>query len=304
MRQGSLLGPVCLAVFSGIAIAQSDSVGVDLTGVVVDFPSPPDITRDSLNNPAPGSDSFINEAGGYAFGINGLLQLRDPIFGAPLGSPVLLTDLLDQLQPGNSRLLSGWIRNQQGGLAPDGITVWQERFQGGAFGAELDIRLEVTIDAAGVVTFAVRDINSNLGFLTPTLDFQSGTATLATWAPSERQLTEWHFEGGFAPAPGSDNSAIRFLDDPAFGTILGGIGNEDTPAPGTPTGVTAAQSSFTDTASAGLPAPGGIETGVFLTSPARNLSDPTNDALRRGIGLAVYPPRSRTTPGDSSGSGP
>jgi hypothetical protein len=297
MREIRTLGPVLVAAIAGTVLAQSDSVGVDLAGLVVDFPDPGDITRDTLNNPAPGSDNFINEAGGYAFSINGLLQLRDPIFGLPLGDPVLLTDLLDQLQPGNSRLLSGWIRNQQGGLAPSGITVWQEQFVGGAFGAELDIRLEVTIDAAGVVTFAVRDISSSLGFLTPTLDFQSGTATLATWAPSNRQLTEWHFDGGFDPAPGSDNSAIRFLDDPAFGTILGGIGNEDTPTPGTPTGITEAQSSFTDTTAAGLPAPGGVDTGVFLTSPAVNLSDPSSDALRRGIGLAVYPAAKPAYPG-------
>ena len=296
----SLITPALLAALlaaAGSATAQSDTVGVDLDGVVVDFPSPPDITRDSLNNPAPGSDNFINESDGYAFSINGLLQLRDPIFGTALGDPVLLTDLLDQLQPGNSRLLSGWIRNQQGGLAPSGITVWQEQFVGGAFGAELDIRLEITIDEIGVVTFAVRDINSSLGFLTPTLDFESGTASLSTWAASDRQLTEWHFDGNFDAADGSDNSAIRFLDDPAFGTILGGIGNEDTPNPGTPTGVTAAQSSFTDTMSAGLPAPGGIESGVFLTSPARNLSNPSSDALRRGIGLAVYPAAKPAYPG-------
>jgi hypothetical protein len=286
-----------LVAATGTVHAQSDAVGVDLSGVLVDFPSPPDITRDSLNDPAPGSDNFINDADGYTFSINGLLQLRDPIFGAALGDPVLLTDLLDQLQPGNSRLLSGWIRNQQGSIVPDGITVWQEQFVGGAFGAELDIRLEVTIDDAGIVTFAVRDINSSLGFLTPTLDFQSGTASLSTWVASERQLTEWHFDGNFETADGSDNSAIRYLDDPAFGTILGGIGNEETPNPGTPTGITAAQSMFTDTVSAGLPAPGGIDTGVYLTSPARNLSNPTSDALRRGIGLAVYPAAKPAYPG-------
>ena len=291
---------VIAAGFGAIAAqtnAQSDSVGVDLTGVMVDFPSPPDITRDSLNDPAPGSDTAINESDGYMFSINGLLQLRDPIFGAALGNPVLLTDLLDQLQPGNSRLLSGWIRNQRVGLLPSGITVWQEQFVGGAFGAELDIRLEVTIDASGVVTFAVRDISSSLGFLTPTLDFVNGTATLSTWAASDPQITEWHFDGNFDPAGGSDNSAIRFLDDPAFGTILGGIGNEEVPNPGTPTGVTAAQSSFTDTAAAGLPSPGGINSGVFLTSPARNVSDPNNDTLRRGIGLAVYPAAKPDYPG-------
>jgi hypothetical protein len=297
MRGFSICSAAIGALVSAGALAQSDTVGVDLDGVLVDFPNPPDITRDSLNNPAPGSDNFINPAGGYAFAINGLLQLRDPLFGAPLGAPVLLTDLLDQLQPGNSRLLSGWIRNSAGGLPPGGVLVWQERFQGGAFGAELDIRLEVTIDEAGVVTFAVRDIQSSLGFLTPTLDFVSGTASLSTWAPSNRQLTEWHFDAGFNPAPGSDDSAIRFLDDPAFGTILGGIGNENTPTPSTPTGITASQSLFTDTAAAGLPAPGGIDTAVFRTSPAVNLSNPTSEALRRGIGLALYPAAKPDYPG-------
>lgn len=286
----------CLLV-AGTAMGQADTVSVDLTGVLVDFPNPPDLTRDSVNNPAPGSASFINAEGGYAFSINGLLQLRDPIFGAPLGSPILLTSLLDQLQPGNSRLLSGWIRNGEGGLPPGGIIAWQEQFVGGAFGAELDIRLEVTVSEAGVVTFAVRDIMSSLGFLTPTLDFDAGIATLSTWAPSPRQLTEWHFDGDFSAAPGSDDSQIRYLDDAAFGTILGGIGNEEVPSPSTPFGVTEAQSSFTDTAAAGLPAPGGVDTGVYLTSPAVNLSNPSSDALRRGIGLSVYPAAKPAYPG-------
>lgn len=289
--------PVALALVAGVAAAQSPTVSVDLTGVLVDFPSPPDVTRDSVNHPAAGSDTFILPEDGYAFSINGLLQLRDPLFNTPLGDPVLLTDLLDQLQPGNSRLLSGWVRNKEGGLPPSGITAWQEQFVGGAFGAELDIRLEVTVSEGGIVTFAVRDINSSLGFLTPTLDFVNGIATLTTWMQSERQLTEWHFDNGFDVADGADDSAIRFLDDPAFGVILGGIGSEEIPSPSTPTGVTAAQSSFTDTATAGLPAPGGVDTGVFLTSPAVNLSDPASDTLRRGIGLSLYPAAKPAYPG-------
>jgi hypothetical protein len=282
---------------TGVAAAQSPSVSIDLSGVLINFPSPPDVTRDSVNHTASGSDTLILPEDGYAFAINGLLQLRDPLFNTPLGDPILLTDLLDQLQPGNSRLLSGWIRNSEGGLPPGGITAWQEVFQGGAFGAELDIRLEVTVSQAGVVTFAVRDINSSLGFLTPTLDFVNGIASLSTWMQSDRQLTEWHFDSGFDPADGSDDSAIRYLDDPAFGVILGGIGDEDNPSPSTPTGITAAQSSFTDTTAAGLPAPGGVDTGVFLTSPAVNLSNPSSDALRRGVGLAMYPAAKPAYPG-------
>lgn len=287
------------ALLAAPAFAQSDMVEVDLSGVIINFPSPPDVTRDSLNHPAPGSDSFILPADGYAFGINGLLQLRDPFFNLPLGDPVLLTDLLDQLEPGNSRLLFGWVRNQFGGLPAGGIIAWQEQFEGGAFGAILSIRLEVTISDIGIVTFAVRDISSSLGGLTPTLDFLSGSATLATWVPSAAQLTEWHFEGDFMPAAGSDNSAIRYLDDPAFGPILGGPGNEDDfpPSP-TPQGITQAQSSFIDTASdPNIPAPGGVDTWVYRTSPAFNMANPSNEAWRRGIGLALYPAAKPEYPG-------
>ena len=301
MRNTLAVCPASLAILVGLAAGQSPTVSIDLTGVLVDFPSPPDVTRDSLNDALPGSDNFINPENGYAFSINGLLQLRDPLFNAPLGDPVLLTDLLDQLQPGNSRLLSGWVRNSEGGLPPGGVTAWTEVFQGGAFGAELDIRLEVTVSEIGVVTFAVRDISSSLGFLTPTLDFDSGIAILSTWGQSERQLTEWHFDNQFATADGSDDSALRFFDDPAFGTILGGIGNEDIPTPSTPTGITESQTTFTDSASAGLPAPGGVDTGVMLTSPAVNLSDPSSDTLRRGIGLALYPAAQPAYPGEFVG---
>ncbi|MBZ0172457.1 MAG: hypothetical protein K8E66_08765, partial [Phycisphaerales bacterium] len=236
---------VCLiaAAIASPALAQSPSVEIDMSGVLVDFPSP-DVFRDSLNDPAPGSDFFILPADGYSFSIEGLLQLRDPLFGLPLGDPVLLTDLLDQLEPGNSRLLSGWIRNRFGGLPAGGIVAWRERFEGGAFGAVLGIDLEITIADTGVVTIAVRNIESSLGALTPTLDFVNGSTVVGTWIPSTAQLTEWHFDGDFTAADGSDNSAIRYLDDGAFGPILGGIGNEDNlPNPATPTGITEAQSS-------------------------------------------------------------
>ncbi len=298
MPRPMILSLALAALAAPSAFAQSPSVEIDMSGVMVDFPAA-DISRNSLDSPAPGSDSFILAADGYSFAIQGLLQLRDPFFGLPLGDPVLLTDLLDQLEPGNSRLLSGYIRNRFGGLPPGGIVAWQEKFEGGAFGAILSIRLEITIAENGVVTIAVRDIQSSLGGLTPTLDFDAGSCIVSTWTQSERQVTEWRFEGDFSPAPGSDNSALRYLDDPAFGPILGGSGEEDIfPNPPTPTGVTAAQSAFIDTAvDPNIPAIGGVDAMVYRTSPAFNLSNPNDDALRRGIGLALYPAAKPAYPG-------
>lgn len=290
MRTSFPFAFAALGLLAGPAFAQSTSVTIELGGVVIDFPAPPDVTRDSLNNAVPGSDNFILADEGYHFTIEGVLQLRDPFFGLPLGDPVTLTELLNQVEPGSSQLLNGWSRNRFGGLPTGGITVWRERFEGGAFGAELSIDLEVTVDDTGVVTFGVRNIQSSLGSLTPTLDFQSGTATLETWTQSDAQRTEWRFDGGFDSVAGSAESALRYLDDPAFGTILGGLGNEDIPSPSTPTGITQAQSSFVDTAGdPNLPAPGGVDAMVYLSSPAHNLSDPGDDALRRGIGLVMYP---------------
>ncbi len=298
MRTSVPLAFATAGLLAGPALAQSPSVEIELGGVVIDFPSPPDVTRDSLNHAVAGSDNFILAGDGYRFSIEGLLQLRDPLFGLPLGDPVMLTELLNQVEPGASQLLNGWIRNRFGGLPSGGIVVWRERFEGGAFGAELGIDLEVTIADTGVVTFAVRNIESSLGGLTPTLDFQAGTALLETWTPSDPQITEWRFDGDFLAADGSDNASLRYLDDPAFGAVLGGLGNENNPEPSTPLGVTEAQSSFIDTATdPGVPAVGGIDTTVYLSSPAFNLSDPGDDALRRGIGLVMFPAAKPEYPG-------
>jgi hypothetical protein len=108
--------------------------------------------------------------------------------------------------------------------------------------------------------------------------------------------TEWHFEGDLQSvretfeAPESGPSRLRYLDDPAFGPIRGGPGQEtQLPSPPTPTGVTQAQSMFGFASSFGIPLPGDEDDIVYRTSPTRNLADPTNRAKSRGLGLALWP---------------
>lgn len=141
----------------------------------------------------------------------------------------------------------------------------------------------------GKVTFRVKDISSDLGILMR-IDFDEGVGTLADWTPSAPQTTEWHMNGGFSSAAGSDGAAIRYLDEAEFGDILVGENADGTPDPSIPKDVTEAQSSFVDTAiDPNVPSINGEDDIVYLTSPAYNLSNSGNMNYRRGVGLACFP---------------
>ncbi|RMH14152.1 MAG: hypothetical protein D6695_02060 [Planctomycetota bacterium] len=277
---------------------------VDATGVELRCelfgPCFPDQYRDSFANPLPpGVPQFILPADGYHYTLEGIVATEGLIsLAIPSGST--LAEAMEAIVPGGSRVLEGYSRNFSGAL-PDPVNqVFLQQYAGSFGGIEMALTLAVTISDTGVGQFRVYDIDIPLGLLAGSMELTSGSATIETWVPSTPQGTEWHFNGSFEPAPGSAGAMIRYLDDPAFAPILGGIDNPDSPDPTTPTGVTEAQSSFTTTDALGIVGPGGENATVYVTSPARNLT--TGLAKdRRGIGLSVAPMLRPSYPGEFFG---
>ncbi len=283
-----------VALLAPAASGQFSTVNINLTGVKIEKPlfGPiPNQLRDSVAHPIPaGTPQRLNAAAGYSFNLDAVLNTTGFLATViPPGST--MGDVIDLLVPGNSRLLTGHVRNHSG-TRP--ATIIQNPFTGVLPVLELDAYLMLRIDQAadGKTTFGLVDMNipglALLGSATAT----SGNCVVSTWVPSAPQASEFHFDQAplaFSRASGSTGQAvIRYLDDPAFGAVLGGHGSMTTPNPATPTGVTQAQSQFTTTAALGIPGPGGQNDSVYVTSPARNIASNTN-ANRRGIGLAVYP---------------
>jgi hypothetical protein len=275
------------------ALAQpDDEVQFDLTGMRLYCQlfgdCFPDQARNSFNNPLPpGTPQHILPAGGYRYQLDGVLDTSG-LINAIIPDGSTLRDMMEILQPGQSRMLTGYARNPSGGLPDQSNPVYLQTFTGEVVGLELSVTLEASVSNTGVGSFEIRDIDIPLGILFGEVKVTSGSCLIETWEPSPRQQTEWHFDGDLSSVPSSGPSQLRYLDDSAFGTILGGIGNEFTPDPTIPHDVTDAQSSFSTTTALGIPGPGGEEATVYVTSPARNLSDPNPDYYR-AIGLALFP---------------
>ncbi len=279
--------PAAFAVvaLAGAAQAQQAQVEIDLSTVEIAFPFN-DQVRDSVNNPADGTAETIILSDGYRFAVEGNVVVTAffiEFYNGPVGP------LFNFLEPGLGNVLSGWVRNGADGLPPAGGSTWRETFAGGFAGAQVEVSMEFVVAPDGRVTFRAFDLSSDLGILM-SIEFTEGTGTVENWTPSAPQTTEWHFNGDFSSASGSDESEIRYLDEAAFGDILVGEDAEATPDPTIPKDVTQAQSSFVDTAlDAGVPAINGVDDVVYLSSPAFNLSDPNKAEWRRGLGLACNP---------------
>ncbi|GAB4385171.1 MAG: hypothetical protein Kow0022_10090 [Phycisphaerales bacterium] len=289
-------GKACAVLVAGLAgsvWAQADQdVVVDATGVELrcQFLGPcfPDQYRDSFSNPLPpGIPQYILPAGGYRYDIEGVVETSG-LLGLAIPSGSTIAQAMELIAPGGSRILHGYSRNFSGALPNPVNQVFLQRYAGQFSGIEMGLTMAVTISNTGVGQFRVYDIDIPLGFVAGSMTITSGSAAITTWEPSTPQTTEWHFDGSFEPAAQSAAGMMRYLDDPAFAPILGGIDNLDTPDPTTPTGVTQAQSGFATTSALGIAGPGGEEDTVYVTSPARNLA--TGLAKdRRGIGLSVAP---------------
>ncbi len=256
----------------------------------------PNQTRNSSANPSPaGPAQFVLPSLGYSYDIQGTVTTTG-LMGSIIPTGSTVQQMLDTLQAGQSNLTSGFVRNPEGTLPAN---IYIQRYEGTLAGLQLGITLKVRANSAGHAFFEITDIQIPLGALAGTLRLDSGsTVNVSRWTPSTPTPSEWHFNGSFEATEGPGQ--IRYLDDPAFGTILGGIDNENTPNPSAPHNITMQQSAFGTTTSFGIPGPGGAEDVVYKTSPARNLGNPDPD-LRRGIGLIVYPATKPTYPGDIVG---
>jgi hypothetical protein len=272
---------------AGLAAAQSSTITVDCSGRSI--PSSGSTAPDIVVT----GTSPILPAAGYQFAFNPNVTGTGFVGFLVVGSNKSLCTVLDSLFIGGQRTLLGSMRNTAGTLP----TRLDSEVVGGTFsGLTISLTFNQQLLASGVGYAAVTNITkpSGLG-----LDINSGGLVVSTWTPPAPVISEWHFDGDLQSvkesglAPTSGPSRIRYLDDPAFGPLLGGVGSETNyPSPPTPTGVTQTQSSFGTTTSFGIPniGPGsGEEDTVYKTSPPRNASAPTDTAKSRGLGLALWP---------------
>ncbi len=297
-----------VTITASIASAQiiDHNALVDITGVEIRCtgPLPPiicsfdDQRRDSFANPLPsGQAQGVVAADGYRYSANGIVETSGLIAGSvPSGST--LGEVFNIFQAGQSILLDGYIRNLAGGLPAPKNTMFFQRFEGELISLDVGLSLEFWIADSGMSVFELRDLDIPLGGLAGSIEIIDGQASMETWVPSPPQETEWHFDADLSAVEGT--AKLRYLDDPAFGEVLGAI-DLDTPDPNIPLGTTEAQSTFTTTTSLGIPGPGGEEATVYVTSPARNLADPDNQSLYRGLGLALYPRLKPEYPGSFFG---
>jgi hypothetical protein len=284
-----------ILILAAPALAQP-SVSVDFTGVSISSLStaPADVVRTSTGT--------INAAGGYTFAFNPVVRGTGLLGAALIPNDTPLGDVLNGVVPGQQRLLYGAVRNPAAAVP---VTLDTEYLDGTFSGVSIQLTFEQKVLADRRGQSAIRNIHKPFGL---GLNFVSGGAVYNTFSPPPAQVSEFHFDGdllsvrqsGVAPASGP--ARARYLDDPAFGPILGGPGAETSyPNPPTPTGVTLAQSAFGTTATFGLPPVNGEEDTVYKTSPTRNLADPGNRAKSRGLGLALWTNTRDTWPDDRNG---
>ncbi|CAG1006962.1 hypothetical protein PHYC_03377 [Phycisphaerales bacterium] len=286
---------IALASLPSLALAQP-SVFVDCSGASISSLStnPPDIVRTSTGT--------IDAAPGYTFSFNPIVRGTGflGIIIIPADTP--LGDVLNGFLPGSQRTLYGAVRNP-GASVP--VTLDSETIAGTFSGLNISLTFEQSILADRRGQSAIRNIQKPFGL---GINVVSGGGLFNTFTPPPAQITELHLDGdllsvrqsGLAPASGPGRA--RYLDDSAFGPILGGPGQENIyPNPPTPQNVTQSQSAFGTTASFGLPPINGEDDTVYRVSPPRNLADPTNQAKSRGIGIAFWPNTRDYWPEDRNG---
>ncbi len=284
-----------LAPFALAAPVLAQSAAMDMTGMLIRHNT--NQSRNSSTNPFPaGSPQTIAAAAGYSYNIDAMGKGTSGLMASLFPNPTPLGQILDYFNPGQSRLLRAYVRNDPGTIP---CTIYAQTFSGTLGGlGNITFRLTARIDAAGVgyvefsnVSFPLSGLIVGQGVIT------SGSTTLSRWTPTAPVQTEWHFAGNLDPVADSGPAKMRYLDDPAFGPPLRG----SVPDPTLPTGVTQAQSSFGTTSSFGIAPIGGQVATVYKTSPTRNLSDPTNPDKCRPIGLAIWPNTRDFFPDDKIG---
>jgi hypothetical protein len=286
------------AGLASIAHAQQSTVFSDWTGASVSSLStnPPDLVRTSTARILPSS--------GYTFRFNPTVRGTGFLGTLVIPNPTPLGEVVNLFIPGQSRLTFGAVRNTPGTIPAQ---LSREVLDGTFSGITVSLTFDHQILSDGRCQTGIRNIRKPFGL---GLEFTTGGATFEAVSLPAPVVSEWHFDGTLLSVreSGLDTTAgpgkLRYLDDPAFGAILGGPG-ETTSLPATPTpqDITRQQSAFGTTSSFGIPAlPGtGGDDTVYRVSPPRNLADPTNRAKSRGIGLALFPNTADTFPDERTG---
>ncbi|QOJ00509.1 MAG: hypothetical protein HRU70_08410 [Phycisphaeraceae bacterium] len=289
------IAPAILLAVAGSALAQN-AASVDFAGASISSISstPPDLVRTSTTT--------ISPAAGYLFAFDPIVRGTGFIGAIFIPSDTPLGDVLNTFYPGGRRTLYGAVRNP-GGLTP--VQINREVLAGTFSGLSVSLTFDQRVLANNRAEAAIRNIQKPIGF---GLSFVSGGATYQTFSPPPPTRSEWHFQNSLlsvredAAEPSSGPAKLRFLDDPAFGPILGGPGEETQyPNPPTPHNVTASQAAFNSASAFGLPPINGEDDIVLRTSPPRNLADPANRAKSRGLGLALFPNSRDAWPDDRLG---
>jgi hypothetical protein len=283
------------AAMPALAPAQP-TVFVDCSGASISSLStnPPDLVRTST--------ATIDAAPGYTFAFNPIVRGTGFIGVVVIPSDTPLGDVLNGFIPGQQRILYGAVRNP-GATVP--VTLDRESIDGTFSGITIRLTFEQSVLASRQGQAAIRNIQKPFGL---GINVVSGGGVYATFNPPPATISEFHFQGdllsvresGLAPASGPGK--FRYLDDPAFGPILGGPGEENQyPNPPTPQDITRQQSAFGLASSFGLPPVGTQDDSVYRVSPPRNLADPGNRAKSRGIGLALWSNTRDYWPDDRNG---
>ncbi len=271
---------------AGLAAAQSSSITVDCSGATISSTgSTPDIVRTSPTT------TTILPAFGYTWGFNPIVSGSGLSGSSVIGTNRPMFDVLNGLFTGGGRTLFGAMRNPSGTL-PTRLDF--EVVATVVSGFNISLTFDEQLLATGQGQSAIRNIVRPALLIGLTVN--SGGLVVNTFTPPAPVKSEWHFDGNLQSvkesglAPTSGPSKIRYLDDPAFGPVLGGVGGELVyPSPATPTGVTQAQSAFGTTTAFGIPNLGTSVDTVYRTSPPRNATAPTDTAKSRGLGLALWP---------------
>ncbi|GJQ30805.1 MAG: hypothetical protein HBSAPP03_26890 [Phycisphaerae bacterium] len=286
----------CAAVIISPAVLAQPSVFVDCAGASISSLStnPPDVVRTSTGT--------IDAAAGYTFAFNPIVRGTGFLGVIVIPNDTPLGDVLNGFVVGSQRTLYGAVRNPGAGVP---VTLDSETIAGTFSGISISLTFEQSILADRRGRSAIRNIVKPFGL---GINVVSGGGVFQTFNPPPATVSEFHFEGnlqsvrqsGMAPASGF--GLLRYLDDSAFGPILGGPAEINAyPNPPTPQNVTQAQSSFGLASSFGLPLPGGEDDVVYKTSPPRNAADPSNQAKSRGLGLAFWPNTRHYWPEDRNG---
>lgn len=297
MHRTPFAAATVLAIVGAIAPgARAAQISINIAGIEIDCELFGPCAADQSKN---SGASTLGDAPGYSYLIDGTVTSTG-VLGTLVPSGSTIAEMLDIIDPGSSRLLSSYTRNFQG-VPPTNVYI--NPFTGEFLGVEVGMTIQVRLGGTGSGFFEIVDIDIPGLLFLGDITINQGTCTIATWEPSPPSENEWHFDGDFSQAAGAPGAAkIRFLDDPAFGSVLGGQeGNLHIPQPSTPVGVSEEQSAFGTTASFNIAPIDGEEATVLRITPPRNLDDPKNADWRRGIGLALWPNTRPAYPGGIHG---